>query len=690
MLPLAFLFLVPAAQESDPPPAQEPVRGVTIVTATRQEEDPLDTPFATATITSDELRDEAIRTTPQALRSVPGVLVQETAFGQGSPFIRGFTGFRNVFQIDGIRLNNSVFRDGPNQYWNTVDSLSIEQLEVVKGPGSVLHGSDAIGGTVNAITRNPYGWGEGSNFSGTAYYRVSSAEDSHIGRLEGSFTDGRELGALVGVSGKTFGDLRGGDEIGRQSNTGYDEYDLDAKVERFIGPGTRLVLAYQKVRQNNVPRTHRTVHAESWEGTTVGSDLRRDLDQERELVYAQLHGDDLDGFIDDYTVSLSYHEQSEVRDRIRSTMARDKQGFEVGTLGLFAHLGSETSIGDLTWGFDYYRDEVDSFSTGNPIQGPVGDDATYDLVGAFVQDRIEVSEQLDVTLGARFNYARAEADSVSDPVTSTQISVDEDWDATVGSARFLYRVAEDAMHVFGGIAQGFRAPNLSDLTRFDSARTNEFEIPSLGLDPENTLTFEVGAKGRTSKQAYELSYYYTNIDDQIIRFPTGNVNMLGEFEITKDNVGDGYVWGVEYGHSWSFDEQWSVFGNATYMEGRVDTFPTSAQVKTEEWISRLMPFTAQLGLRWDDLARRRWVELVAVGADKANRLSTRDQGDTSRIPPGGTPGYVVLHLHGGWKVRDGLTVDLGLENLLNEDYRVHGSGTNMPGFNLLFGLRASF
>ncbi len=87
-------------------------------------------------------------------REVPGVIVQKTGHGQGSPFLRGFTGFRTLLLIDGIRLNNSVFRDGPNQYWNTVDPFTIGQLEIIKGPSSVLFGSDAIGGTVNVVTRS--------------------------------------------------------------------------------------------------------------------------------------------------------------------------------------------------------------------------------------------------------------------------------------------------------------------------------------------------------------------------------------------------------------------------------------------------------------------------------------------------------------------------------------------------------
>ena len=111
-------------------------------------------PYSSDSLDGETLRTrKAVRTLPEALREVPGVMVQKTGYGQGAPFIRGFTSQRTLLLIDGIRLNNAVFREGPNQYWNTVDPFTIDRLEVVKGPSSVLYGSDAIGGTVNVITR---------------------------------------------------------------------------------------------------------------------------------------------------------------------------------------------------------------------------------------------------------------------------------------------------------------------------------------------------------------------------------------------------------------------------------------------------------------------------------------------------------------------------------------------------------
>ena len=112
---------------------------------------PFDMPFATSVLSAASLDTRQPRTLPIALEEQPGLMVQKTSSAQGAPYIRGFTGFRTLLLIDGIRLNNSVFREGPNQYWGTVDPLSLARLELVKGPASVLYGSDAVGGTVRPV-----------------------------------------------------------------------------------------------------------------------------------------------------------------------------------------------------------------------------------------------------------------------------------------------------------------------------------------------------------------------------------------------------------------------------------------------------------------------------------------------------------------------------------------------------------
>jgi len=661
-----------------------------VVTATRSPTTAFDSPYTTEVISSEQVSQGMYRTTPELLRGMPGVMVQKTSHGQGSPFIRGFTGFRNLLLIDGVRLNNSVFRDGPNQYWNTVDPLSISRLEVVKGPSSVLYGSDAIGGTVNAITKGPTGYGEGLESSGRLYYRVSSAERSHTGRGELSATVDGDFGLFLGSTGKHFGDLQGGHGIRRQPNTGYDEYDTDFKAEYYLNPDTKIIAAHQRVRQNNVPRTHKTVSAKSFKGTTVGNELKRDLDQERELTYVQLHAENMDSFIDTAKISISHQRQSETRDRVKNSGARDLQGFDVDTLGVWAQFESRSPIGRLVYGVEYYRDAVNSFSSTNAIQGPVADDASYDLVGVFIQDTLDLSDSIDLILGGRFNYARADADSVRDPNTGTQITLTDDWSSFVGSVRVVSHLdSEDHWNLYGGVSQGFRAPNLSDLTRFDTARSSGIETPAPGLDSESYISFEVGLKANYDNFTMQAAYFYTDIEDMIVRTPTGNI-ISGDSEVTKRNAGDGFVQGIELGASYRFHPQWTVFTAVTWMEGEVDTFPTSAPLVSREPLDRIMPLTGLVGLRWDDPSGKFWIEGLLTIADNQDKLSTRDAADTQRIPPGGTPGYEVLSIRGGWRLHDNVNFTLAVENITNEDYRVHGSGQNEPGRNVVVGMDITF
>ncbi len=665
-----------------------------VVTPTGSAEAAFDVPFTLSTLEAVRLTEEQmVRTVPEALKETPAVMVQKTGHGQGSPFIRGFTGFRTLFLIDGIRLNNSTFRDGPNQYWNTVDALSVERLEVVKGPSSVLYGSDAIGGTVNALTKRREEFSEEFDWDRRLYYRLASAEDSHTGRAEVAANAGRNVGVVVGGTVKSYGNLRAGDPTNEQPKTGYDEWDADTKVEYFLdaAKNRKLVAAFQHVDQNDAWRTHRTVFAKSFHGTTVGTDRVHSFDQDRDLAYLQFHATDLEGAVESVRVSGSYHFQGEEMLRVRSNGVRDGSEVDVHTGGLWVQLVSPSAVGRWTYGAEYYRDWVGSGQVSiatngavtTAIQGPVGDDATYDLAGVYVQDEIPLGERVDVIFGGRYTYARAEANRVRDPVTGLPTTVEDDWHSVVGSGRLLWRVdQEDHWRLFAGVSQGFRAPNLSDLTRLDIAQSGEIETAAPGLKPEEFIALESGVKTHFKQVRAEVAYFYTFIEDMIVRQPTGAI-VNGATEVTKRNAGDGFVHGVEASARWQFHPQVAVFGWVTWMEGEVDGFPTSAPVSQKEYLSKLMPLSGEVGLRWDAPTRKFWVEVVTLLADHQDKLSSGDKRDTQRIPPGGTPGYGVVTVRGGWRVTEYLTVTAALENVADKNYRVHGSGLNEPGRNVV-------
>ena len=186
------------------------------------------------------------------------------------------------------------------------------------------------------------------------------------------------------------------------------------------------------------------------------------------------------------------------------------------------------------------------------MQGPVADDSTYDWAGAFVQTRYDVTDRVDLTASVRLGYFEVDAGSVADPGDGTPFSYKQDWTEPVGNVRLGWMPLEEKVYLFAGVSQGFRAPNLSDLTRFDSARSNEFEIPSVDLDPEEYVSYEIG--GRFSAGGLELEgmAYYTDIKDQIQRLLTGEQTPDGDNIVTKANVGDGELYGFESSLRWRF------------------------------------------------------------------------------------------------------------------------------------------
>lgn len=663
-----------------------------LVTASRSARRRLDLPYAAEAFPLASEEGSSFRTLPESAAAFPGVAAQKTSHGQGSPFIRGFTGFHTLLLVDGIRLNNSVFRSGPNQYWNTVDPYSLERMELVRGPSSVLYGSDAVGGTVNALTRSPRIPEEGDAGTARLFTRVSGAEHSLVGRAQVEAARASVGGFLAGFTWKNFGDLSGGKSVGVQEKTGYREHDFDVKGVWTPAEDLTVTALIQHVSVQDAWRTHKTVYGVAWHGTTVGNELKRAYDQGRDLGAVQASWERKEGWLRRVSACLSYQDQQEDYERIKSSGARDTNGFDAGTVGVWLTAEGDTPAGRVSAGVEHHHDAVNSFGrTYNVdgslnavrVQGPVGDDASYDLFGAFLQDELPLGSVFEVTGGLRLTFASARADQVEDPVSGGVTGIRGSWSNLSGSLRVLLKTGRDT-RLFAGVSQGFRAPNLSDLTRLDTARTNEIETPSPDLEPETFLTVEAGARAVLEGLRGQMSLFYTVIADGIVRYPTGT--WIGtDQEVQKANVGDGFVFGFEAECLAALGGGVSVRGSVSWVEGMQDTYD-AGNVRVREWISKLAPLLGRLGVRWEDGATGIFAEADLVCAGRADKLSWSDTQDTQRIPPGGTPGYGIVNLRMGARPSGRISFFAAVENLFDKDYRVHGSGLNAPGTNLVLGV----
>jgi len=691
-----FVFVVLAFAQDPPAPEpkkQEPDKTVVITASPLNPDDVFNAPYSIDVTPRSAIEERQARTLPEALKEMPGVSVQKTSSGHGSPFIRGFTGFRNIFLIDGVRLNHSAFREGPNQYWNTVDSFTIDRLELMRGPASVLYGSDAIGGTVYVHTRSVEKFPDKLEVGGRSVFRYSSAEGSFTEREEVTLA-GPETGFLGGLTVRHYDDVIGGRHTGEQPNTGYDEYDVDAKVVMNFGPHRTLTIATQSARQDDVPRTHRTLFAKEWHGTVPGTDLRHDFDQERDLIYAQYRSTEIGGVFDSMHFSVSLQRHYEDLNRVTSASKKEYRQFEILAPGFFARVGKETDLGLFTFGVEYTGDRAESDGFDRTAvgvrtdfeRGEIAGRADVDLAGVFLQDEVTVAPDVDLTLGVRYTWERIDARDV-DPSGLGGPNLEdftETYSAAVGSARLLYHASSD-VKLIAGVSQGFRAPNLDDTTAVRLVLSGQTDFPNPDLDPERSINFEAGTRVRWGGFQGQLFGFYTVLDDFVARVPAPSISPAA---FTKENFSSGWVKGVEASASYAFDADWSARVDATWSIGDLD-----ALVGTETGerpISKMNPATAHLTVRWRKEGKGPWVEAAFMAVRHQDRLSPTDETDNQRIPPGGTPGFTIVTLRGGVPLCENASATLAVENVADRDYRYHGSGTNEPGTNFIFGLDVRF
>jgi len=656
-----------------------------VVTASKAEQDPFQAPQYVSVISLEEIEERIPSTTPDLLTREPGVLIQKTNLGGGSPFIRGLTGKQILLLVDGVRLNTSLYRYGPHQYLNMIDPGQIERIEVVRGPMSVLYGSDALGGTINVITKKrgdletDFGW------KGFTYAKYGSAARERTGRLqfEGNI---RRFGFIAGASYRGFSDLTGGRGIGVQEPTGYEEVAADGKFNFRIGADQEIILASQFVRQFDVPKTSEV---------TLGGKKKYDYEpQTRLLTYLRYEGRGIAGRWLDLaraTISCSLQEEGEqviADDPSLETRERN----EARTLGATLHLRSNLGpYSLLSYGVEFYHDWIGSrkeefhpdSGASTRVRSVYPDGATYSSFGAYLQDEILLAGPFTLVFGGRYSRIDTEG-KLADPAAGELHTLSLQTDNFSGMAHLRLDLLDSLAMVFG-VAQGFRAPNMED---FFGKVDFTSEIPNTDLEPESSVNYEAGLKLRTSRLVGNIFYYFSTYDDLIDRAEAGfaDDNGNGVQDADEDriyqrrNVNRARIQGVELDGLLALTDRLSISGTFSWTRGE--------DLTSDEPLRRIPPAHGTLAVRYDFPAGY-WVEASGLFAARQDRLSQGDK-DDPRIPKGGTPGYAVSNLAGGGTLFDCLDLTLTLENIGNVRYKTHGSGIYGPGTNFMAGCRYYF
>ncbi len=277
-------------------------------------------------------------------------------------------------------------------------------------------------------------------------------------------------------------------------------------------------------------------------------------------------------------------------------------------------------------------------------------------------------------MGGRFNTYNIKADD------NKFGDVDVSPSALVGSISGIYHASEK-VNLIASLYSAFRAPNINYLSSFGTFNYR-IEVPNPNLDPEKSLNAEVGVKTRLERFSGSLFLYNTWLTDLIDRTEAqynGQDSIDGEKVYRKENFAEALIRGFEAEAGYEFVNGFNIYGNITYTYGENES--------AGEPMRRIPPLNGKLGLRYQHHTGL-WTKLEWLSAARQDRLAGGDISD-SRIPDGGTPGWNLFNLRAGysWKW---LQLTAGLTNILNDDYRIHGSGVNGYGRSVWVAMQLRF
>lgn len=642
-----------------------------VITSQRRETYPLETPEVTSVLTRDALTQLASRATPEAMMGMTGVWIQKTNHGGGTPFIRGLTGNQTLIMIDGIRLNNSTFRFGPNQYLNTIDPLTLDRIEAVRGSGSVQYGSDALGGVVQLITKDPY-FTQQWKASGELYLKYMSADMENTVRGDIQLSNSR-FALQGGFTYSDFGDVKGGKGIGKQIPSGYDQLAGDLKAKWQLNSRNLLTFAYQYLKQEDVPLFYR-IQLDDFK-------INQFDPQKRTLSYLRWESFYKNKWFQKVSVTGLYTQSDEGRQsqRNNSTTFIEEEDIVKTGGGILEIYSQPTKIWEFTSGAEYYYDEVSSATTrinlndnsSAEVRGLYPDGSTYSNLAIFSLHSLDLGK-ISLKGGLRYNTFVIKVPDENLGESTIKPS------ALVGN--FAIQYAFHPQHrLIAAVNNTFRAPNINDMGTLGIVDFR-YEVPAYDLKPEQSLNFDLSYKTNLKNFSANISLYHNELKDLITRVRgsfNGADSINGIAVYVKENVSKAFIQGVEMDFAYSFADHWATYGSLVFTYGE--------NKPTEEPIRRIPPLNGRLGLKYkSDFGFQ--ANLECLYAAKQTRLANGDKSD-NRIPAGGTPGFQVFNLYLGYQYK-WFQVNAGWQNILNEAYRTHGSG--IDGYGSSFWLATRF
>lgn len=678
-------------------------------------------------------KSEIILNNPQTTADLLGqsgqVFIQKSQLGGGSPMIRGFATNRVLLVVDGIRMNNAIYRSGNLQNVISIDPLSLETAEVIFGPGSLVYGSDAIGGVMDFHTLEPkLSSNDKMLVKGSVLGRYSTANKEKTGHIDLNL-GWKKISILTSFSHSDFDDLKMGKNGGQDSylrpeyverinNADVITPNSDPRVQKFSGYDQLNFL--QKVRFK--PNEHWDLqYSFTYAGT--GAHPRYDrLIQYRNgaLRFAEWSYDDMlwrmhnltilhskkTKLHDQFRFTAGYQSYEEARiDRTRANNNRNKQVEQVGAISFNVDAKKGVGKGEIFYGAEYVHNKVASFGERTNIATNVvtamvsryPDGSTWSTAGLYGSYKLNINPKLTFTTGLRYSHNTLDATFDTTFIKFPYLKAELSDGALTGNAGLVFRPSE-GWQLNGNISTGYRMPNVDDIGKLFESVPGNVTVPNPGLTPEYAWNFEVGlAKKILNKFRFELNGFHTILNNAIVRRPTtfnGQDSIL--FNGVKSrvealqNVAKATVSGLQVSIEYFFTTGLSLQTNANFISGKETDDVKDEQVP----LRHAAPFYGNTLLRYR--LKKLFVEASAFYNSTIDNtdLAPSEKAKTDIYAKDGngnpySPGWYTLNLKASYQLVKNLCITVGWENMTNQRYRPYSSGIVAAGSNFIVSLRAS-
>ncbi len=680
-------------------------------------------------ITEKQIDFQNFQSTAELLSNSGSLFVQKSQQGGGSPVIRGFEASRVLLLVDGVRMNNLIFRAGHLQNVITVDESFLENVGVFYGPTSTLFGSDALGGTVAMTTKKAKFLDEAKNaFTGKITTRYSSANEEKSLAFQLNYAT-TNFASFTALSYNDFGDLkmgkrknRNGDFFGErpfyvetingvdqltanedkyvQKNSGYKQYNLMQKLAYKTKSGLEHGLNLQFSTSTDIPRYDRLTETNSSTGLTHAEWYYGP--QQRVLAVYSLQKDK--AFLgSDLKVNTAFQNAQESRHNRRfGNYNLQNREENVNMYSVSADLKKKFTKGELFYGLESYYETLQSMAYSNNINTgventistryPNGDNSMLrnDL---YVSYNERISSKTFWNAGARIGYTTLKSTIADDQFFPLPFSSISQGNFTYSGTLGVVRATSDNFTLKANLATGFRVPNIDDLAKIFESVQGTIIVPNEDLKPEKSVTADVGfvIQSKSQRTKFETTYFYTRMYDALV---TDEFLYNGQSVIDYDgtpstvfanqNKGKAFITGVSTSFVAALCNSMNFNASFNYNLGRV------VEDGNQSPLDHIAPYFGKIGLTYNSSKLNLDAYMLYNGKKPLKEYSTSGEDNLQYAPNGGMPAWETYNFKLGYTVVKGGTLFAGVENILDTQYRVFASGINAPGRNFYGGLQYAF